>query len=533
MAACGGPTAPATPQAASIRVGTALAAQQQLSRQILASPRTLDPSLSTGIPAQHVLDDLFEGLITVDEAGEPAPGVAQSWDTSSDGLSWTFHLRADAQWSNGAPVTAQDFVYSWRRTVTPRTASEYAEALDPIRNAKAIATGKLPPQQLGVEAPDPHTLIVHLEAPTPYLLQLLTNMYMGPEYAPAIERWGDSWTQAGHMVSNGPFMLTESVINGHIIIDRNPHYWDAQHVRLTRVIYHPLPDASTATAQYLAGNLQWTNRFVPSDAERLRSQIGDQLVYGPYFGTMMFGFNQNKPPFKNNPKLQRALSAAIDRDILSKYVEHGIAPPAYNMIPPLHGYTPALPDWAKLPTAQRHALALQWYHEAGYSDAHPLNVTLTYPEGGAQVRRLMEAMAAMWHMTLGANVQLYNVQWKVLLQSLQLKQPVFFWDAWIGDFADPFTFMQLFTKGFAQNYGGYDNPRFDALINQAQSSADNAERYRLFHQAEQLLEDDGAILPFCFYPTTHLVKPYLKGWKDNVVDRNLSRYMYLLEHQEG
>lgn len=519
--------------AAAIDVGNAPAAeaQQIIARQILDSPRTLDPSLATGVPAQHVLDDLFEGLATVDVAGQVAPGVAQSWTTSSDGLTWTFHLRPNAEWSNGAPLTAQDFIYAWQRILTPSTASEYAQALAPIVNASDISVGKLPPQQLGVEAPDAHTLIVHLVAPTPYLLELLTNMYLDPLYAPAIEKWGDAWTAPQNMVSNGPFMLTESVINGHLTMVRNPHYWDVEHVRLRQLTYYPIVDTSSATSRYLAGELDWTNRFVANDTERLAEALGSQLVHGPYFGTVILGFNNAVAPFKDNPKLRRAMSMAIDREIISRYVMHGIAPPAYNMIPPLSGYTPAIPDWAKLSDDARHALARKLYHEAGYSDSHPLNLVLTYPSGGASQKRFLEALSAMWRINLGANVQLYDMQWKVLLQRLEMKQPVFFWNAWIGDFPDPFTFMQLFTKGFPQNYGNYYNTAFESLIQRTQASPDNVERYRLFHQAEQILNDDGAYIPVYYYPTTHLVKPYLKGWQDNVLDRNLSRYMFVLEHR--
>jgi oligopeptide transport system substrate-binding protein len=520
-------------RAAPIEVGQGLAAQQVLRRQITSSPRSLDPSIATDVPAQLVLEELFEGLTTLDEAGETAPGVAERWDESTDGLTWTFHLRHKAQWSNGAPVTAQDFVYAWRRIVDPATAAEYGQALDPIVNAHAITLGKLPPDKLGVEAPDPHTLVVHLAAPTAYFLSVLTNMYLCPLYAPAIEKWGDAWTQPGHMVSNGAFMLSEAVINGHITLARNPHYWDAAQVRLQRVTYYPIDDAPAAVSQYLAGNLDWTDRYPPSDTERLRAAIPDQVYHSPYFGTEMFGFNMDKPPFKDNPKLRRAMSMAVDRDIIARYVYHGIVTPAYDIIPPLQGYTPAIPDWAALPAEERHRRARALYREAGYSDKHPLEVVLSYPTGGADVRSFMEALAAMWRMNLGANVQLYNIQFKVLLDRLQMKQPTFYWNAWIGDFPDPFTYMQLYTKGFPQNYGNYDNPAYDALIRQTQNTADNAERYRLFHEAETMLNEDGAVLPVVFYPNTHLVKPYVKGWKDNVLDRNLSRYMYILDHRGG
>ena len=202
-------------------------------------------------------------------------------------------------------------------------------------------------------------------------------------------------------------------------------------------------------------------------------------------------------------------------------------------MPPLAGYDPAVPDWAKLSADERHALARKLYQEAGYSDSHPLETVLTYASGGPEMRRFMEALSAMWLMNLGAKVQIYNVEWKVLLQSRQLKQPLFYWDAWSGDFPDPFTFMQLFQTGFGMNDGDYHNPQFDALVDQASKTNDAAERAATISQGEEILNEDAPLLPVYFYVNTHLIKPYVKGWQSNIMDRNLSRYMYILAHQES
>ncbi len=514
-----------------IHVGTQLAAEQVLHREVGADPRTLDPSLVTGVPGFNVLQDLFEGLVTLDEKGNLIPGVASSWQTSPDGKTWTFHLRNDVRWSNGKPVTAGDFVYAWRRQVNPMTGSEYSQALTPIRNAVQIAEGNMPVDRLGVEAPDPLTLVVHLRDPTPYLLSLLTNCYLFPLYEPAIQRWGDSWTQPGHMVSNGPFELESRVINGHISLVKNPYYWDAGQVKLSKVVYYPISNADSATDQYLAGSIDFTDELNASEKALLQRELGSQVVLAPYFGTAMLSYNLTKPPFQNNPKLRLALNMAIDRDILVKYVQRGIGIPAYTIMPPLPGYHPELPHWATLPTEQRHALARKLYREAGYSKEHPLQAVLTYPSGGPGGRRMMEALAAMWQMTLGAKIQIYNIEWKVFLQDLQMKQPEFYWDAWIGDFPDPFTFMQLYLTNFGMNYGEYHNPQFDALVNEAAGTQDTAQRYKLFAQAGAILNDDAPFLPISHYESTHLIKPYVKGWQSNIMDRNLSRYMYILEHE--
>ncbi|HVB99595.1 MAG TPA: peptide ABC transporter substrate-binding protein [Candidatus Dormibacteraeota bacterium] len=514
-----------------IHVGTQLALQQVLHREVSADPSTLDPSLVTDVAGFDVLQDLFEGLVTLDEDGNPVPGVASSWETSPDGKTWTFHLRSGARWSNGKPVTAGDFVYAWRRQVNPMTGSEYSQALAPIQNAMEIAEGNLPVDRLGVEAPDPYTLIVHLRGPTPYLLSLMTNCYLFPLYEPAIQRWGDRWTQPGHMVSNGPFELEGRVINGHITLVKNPDYWDASHVRLSKVIYYPISNADSATDQFLAGSIDFTDELNASEKDMLQRELGDQVVLAPYFGTAMLSYNLTKPPFQNNPKLRLALNMAIDRDILVKYVQRGIGIPAYNIMPPLPGYHPVVPHWATLPADQRHALARKLYREAGYSDKHPLQTVLTYPSGGPGGRRMMEALAAMWQMTLGAKIQIYNIEWKVFLQDLQLKEPTFYWDAWIGDFPDPFTFMQLYLSDFGMNYGEYHNPQFEAMVNEAAGTQDTAQRYALFAKAGAILNDDAPYLPISYYESAHLIKAYVKGWHSNIMNRNLSRYMYILEHE--
>lgn len=519
--------------APAIQVGTELAADQVINRHMEADPRTLDPSLSEDVPGAIILEDLFEGLTTTAMDGSVIPGLATSWETSTDGKTWTFHLRKEARWSNGVPVTADDFVYAWRREVNPVTGSEYSQALAPIENALEIAEGKMSIDKLGVESAGQQTLIVHLHAPTPYLLALVGNNYLYPLYAPAIKQWGDAWTQPGHLISNGAFMLTDRVLNGHITLQKNPKYWDAAHVHLTRVNYVVVEDSTAAMNQFLAGDLDFTDRIPASQKDVLQQMVGDQLVLSPYFSTAMFTYNVAKPPFLNNPKLRIALSAALDRDVLVKYVLRGIGVPAYSIIPPLKGYDPAVPEWAKMTADARHAYARKLYQEAGYSDTHPLETVLTYPTGGPETRRFMEALSAMWQINLGAKVQIYNVEWKVFLQSKQQKQPLLYWDAWTGDYPDPFTFMQLFQTGDGQNSEGYSNKEFDSLLDQASNTNDAAKRFQLFHQAEQTLNDDAVTIPAYFWENARLVKPYVKGWQSNVMDRILSRYMYILAHQES
>jgi oligopeptide transport system substrate-binding protein len=524
-------TAPGLLPVPSITVGTGLALEQILSRGLDDAPRSLDPDLSTDVPGQRVLDDLFEGLTTVDVAGKAAAGVASSWESSADGRTWVFHLRPDARWSNGAPLTAADFVYSWRRVVDPKTGGEYAQGMAAIDNALAIASGDKPTDALGVEALDQHTLKVRLSGPTPYLLDLLSQQYTYPVYEPAIKQYGDAWVRPEHLVCNGPFVLHEDVLGSRITLEKNADYWDAAHVRLQRVVYYILSDIPAQASRFLAGDVQWTDSFPPSQRAWLKSVIGDQVVNSPYFGNFMLGMNLQLPPFKDNLPLRQALVMALDRVPLVHYMRGGVYQPSYTLMPPLPDYQLPLPDWMTLSTEARHALARRLYAQAGYSDRHPLRIDVDEIMLDPGTRHFFDAVAENWRSVLGADVHTDEREFKVLLQDMQLHKLLLFHYSWIGDYPDPYTFMQIFYSGNGNNHVQYSNPKFDQLIDAAGQEADNARRYRLFEQAERLLNDDAAFLPLYYYATRHLVKPYLRGWQSNVMDRNLSRYMYLLEHQ--
>ena len=528
LAACSG--GESSHGSTAVQVGKALAATQILARAVDAGGmRSIDPSLSTDVPAAHVLDDLFEGLTRLDQRGEPEPGVAASWDTSADGRTWSFHLRS-ARWSNGEPIRADDFVYAWRRTVDPRTASDYAQALAPVANAIAISEGRLPVTALGIEAPDAHTVRVHLHAPTPYLLSLMTKSYAYPQYEPAIRAHGDNWVRPENIVSNGAFQLHEHVIGGRITLRKNPQYWDAAHVRLQQVVYLPL-DRAVQTERFFAGDIAFTDSFSAEQTAWLRARLGDQVVSAPYLGNFVLGLNATRAPFAGNRALRMALTLGVDRETLVRYVRQGLYKPAWTVTPPLPGYDAPLPEWARLPEAARHALARRYYAESGYSAQRPLRIELHYPTDSDN-RRTYEAVAAMWRANLGAEVSTLNEEFRVQLNERHLKKLALFHYAWIGDYPDPYTFLQLFQTGFGYNDGGYSNPRYDSLLNAAGNEADAARRLRQLAQAEQILNDDVACIPLYYYATRHLIKSYVRGWTSNIQDRNLSQYLYVLE-QEG
>jgi oligopeptide transport system substrate-binding protein len=529
LSACGNPR---TPPVAAIDVGSELSSDQHLRRGLDDEPRSLDPLLTNDIAGQRIDDDLFEGLTTIDMSGKAMPGVAASWDTSADGLTWTFHLRPDARWSNGVPVTAADFAFAWQREVDPRTAAASAEALRPLLHAMEIIGGNAPVESLGVIAVDTHTLKVELTAPTPYLLDLLAQQYLFPVYQPIVTRYGENWTRPEHMVCNGAFILREHIINNHIVLDKNPAYWGAAQVHPQRITYYVLPDRNEQASRFLAGEIDWTDSFAANQHDWLKSKLGDQVVTSPWFGGYFLGMSADLPPFKGNLPLRKALVIALDREPMVRNMKQNMYEPAYTLMPPLPDYRLPEPDWKRLPDEQRHAMARALYHEAGYSDAHPLRVRLEVPSQGPDSRHFFEALIATWHSVLGADVQLYESEFKVLSQERTLHKLPLFFDAWIGDYPDPNTFMQISHTGDGNNNDDYSNPAYDRLVDDASREGDPLRRYAMFEQAEQLLDDDAAYIPLYYYATRHLVKPYLRGWQSNGMDRNPSRYMYLLEHRQ-
>lgn len=501
-------------------------ASRHLRRQIDMAPRTLDPALSTDVPSQRILDDLFEGLTRIDGEGNVMPGVASTWERSADGLVWTFHLRNDARWSNGAPVVAQDFVYGWRRTVDPVTASEYAQQYAPLRNGLDVAAGRKPVDALGVKALDDRTLRVELSSPTPYFLYLLTNNYFAPVHEATIRAKGADWTRPANMVSNGPFALKDLVINGAVTLARNTKYWDAASVRLDTVTYYPLNDRGAATSRYLAGDVDVTDGFNLEDLDWLRRDLGEQVRLSPYFGIAMLGLRVGKPPF-DNKALRQALNLAVDRDILMDKLLHGLYLPAYDFVPPYPGYVPDVPDWASWDADRRHARARELLKEAGYDARHPLEIELSHQITNGDSRRMLEAVAAMWRMNLGIKVSLSMSEWRVFIQDRRLGKHGLFWHAWIGDYPDPYTFLSLFSKEDGNNHPRYASERFESLLGEAVATPDDARRLSLFREAEAQLNEDAPAIPIYYYQSRHLVRPYVRGWLGNVMDRNPSRNLWL------
>lgn len=489
-----------------------------------AEPGSLDPAQAQGVPAANVLHDLYEGLVITGDHAQIVPGVARSWQISDDHLTYTFHLRKDARWSNGKPVTAADFVYSLRRAVDPRTASPYADIHKPIVNAGAIISNKKKPDTLGVKALDEHTLQITLKEPTPFFLETLAHPSSDPVYPPAVKKWGDSFTQPGHAVTNGAYKMQLWRVNERIVLTRNTHYWDNAHTRIDQVEFYPIENSKSELSRYQAGGLDWTNSIPAASIARVKQAAPGQYHAVPTLGIAYLGLNMRRPPFKSNRKLRLALSMALNRRIITEKILRGGQIPAYGLVPPaMNGYDPVTYDWSAWSDKRRQAMARKLYHEAGYSDKHPLKAEYLYPTGGVG-ETLGIVAAAMWRRVLGAQITPVNQEWKVFLQTARTGYDTqIFWGGWIGDYEDPNTFLSIFNSSAALNYSGYASARFDHAQAESSHTPNGPRRTRLLHTAESTLLHDAPIIPVWFWTNHHLIKPYVKGMTGNALDNYYSK----------
>jgi len=507
-----------------------LAPTQVVHRGNGGEPQTLDPHLAEGVPASNILRDLFEGLTTTAPDGRIIPGAARHWDISRDGLTYTFFLDPEGRWSNGEPVTAHDFVWSWRRAVDPATGASYSRMLLPIVNAEAILAGELPPEELGVTALSDLTFQVDLADPTPYFLGLLTHPTSYPLHRSAVVEHGDRHVRPGNLVSNGAFMLDDWRVRSRIELIRNPHYRAADKVIVERVVFYPFEDESTEFNRFRAGDLHWTYQVPSSQFQWLQDHLPDALMVTPWFGTYFFSFNLTREPFKDNLQLRQALNLAVDREILTERVSRFGEIPTFNLVPPgLPDYQPPQTPWDDMTQAEREAEAKRLYRRAGYSENRPLEVELRY-NTSENHRKLAVAIAAMWKQVLGVRTRLINEEFRVFLQNrAQRRVTEAFRSGWIGDYQDAFTFLELFHSGHGRNDAGYDNERYDRLLARIAAERSPASRRNLMAEAERMILADQVILPVFHYVTKRLIDPRLKGWKENVMDQHPTRHMYLVK----
>lgn len=491
-----------------------------------AEPATLDVHKSSGVPEANIQRDLFEGLVTEAADGSLQPGVAERWDISDDGLLYTFHLRQDSKWSNGEMVTADDFVYAFQRALKPETASDYAFILWAVAGAEALSKGEGSVDDLGIQASDKHTLAITLAAPTPYFLELLTHHMAYPVPKAVIEKEGKRWTRPGKMVSNGAYQLAEWQPQSHIKLAKNPHYRRAADIALDEVVYLPTEDKSSELKRFRAGELHITDTVPVDQIAWVKENLAAAYRNTPYIGTYYYAFNLAKPPFKDKPKLRRALALALDRSILTEKISRAGESPAYGWLPPgVTAYGQQLMPEASASQKERRTRAQELYAEAGYSKANPLEIELLYNTSDNH-KKLAIAVAAMWKQVLGVKTKLRNEEWKVYLSSRKQGDFQIVRAGWIGDYNDANTFLSLFKSDVGEmNTPAYHSDVYDKAVKAAESEQDKQKRAALLQAAERQLLDDMPVIPVYHYNSQHLVDPKLKGWVDNVMDVHPSQYL--------
>lgn len=506
-----------------------LALGQVLHRDNGEEPQTLDPHRAEGLPSEHILRDLFEGLTAESTEGRIVPGAAIRWNISRDGKTYTFYLRRDALWSNGDPVTADDFVYGLRRSADPVTASNYAKVLLPIENATEVLSGDLPPSELGVSALEEFTLQIRMRDPTPYFLALLNHPVTFPVHRASVEEHGSQFSRPGNLVSNGAFILKDWLIRSRIELVRNEHYWDAENIILDQVFYYPFEDQSHALKQFRAGELHWTSSVPNNQFKWLQKHYPDELVISPWLGSYYFGFNLQREPFIENPELRLALILALDRDLLTEKVTQFGEQVSYNLVPPgIMDYVSPLPEWAEWTQDERNAEAQRLYAEAGYSQEHPLRFEIRY-DSGQNNKKMALAASSLWKQVLGVRATLVNEELKVFLQTREQKVLTqVFRAGWISDYADAYSFLNLFRTGHGGNDYGYSNTLYDSLLDEIAAERIPSRRRRLMFEAERMLLAEVPFVPVYTYVTKRMVNPRLQGWQSNVMDHHYSKNMFFL-----
>ncbi|MEM7392408.1 MAG: peptide ABC transporter substrate-binding protein [Verrucomicrobiota bacterium] len=493
-------------------------------------PADLDPQTVTGVPEHHLMLALFEGLAGGDpKTLEPIPAAAETWDVSEDGKVYTFHLRKDAKWSNGDPVTADDFYWSYRRILTPTLGAEYVYMHYIVKNAREYYDKKITDfSEVGYKVIDPHTLEITLNAPTPYFLQLLHHYSWYPVHPATVEKFGGTdkkgtqWTRPENLVGNGPYTLASWKLNHVIVVKKSETYWDRDAVKIKEIHFYPTEDEHGEERDFRAERLHVTNILPFNKIDVYREKNPELLMLDAYLGTYYYRFNVTKPPL-NDVRVRRALSLAIDRQKIVQFVTKGGETPAVHFVPPkTMGYTSTTRLEPDVVEAKR-LLA-----EAGFPDgANFPQVELLY-NTSERHRGVAQAIQQMWKQSLNVEVGLVNAEWKVYLDRQSQLDYDISRAGWIGDYIDPNTFMDMWLTGGGNNDTGWSNLEYDRLIKQAGETVDETARYQLFQQAEKILLDESPIMPIYFYTKVYLKQPSLQGWYPNLLNTHPYKFLSLV-----
>lgn len=497
---------------------------------LAADPETFDTAKMSGAPEGRLAFNLFEGLLMPgpktkglkESKDVVVPGVAESYPSvSEDGLTYTFKLRADAKWSNGDPLTSEDFVYSWKRILTPDFPADYVGMLHYIEGAQAYSEGKETDwEKVGIKAPDAQTLVVKLNTPTPYFPELVSFYTFFPVPKKAIEAHGDDWTKPENIITNGAYKLASYKPQQDVILEKSENYWDAANVKIPKVRLRIISDLSTVVKAYQTGELHWTGTNLPV------AQVSNLVMHPDYvrhalLGTYFFRVNVSKEgPLQDN-KVRQALAMAIDRQQLVNQTMKGLYTEALAFVPDsMPGYESA---YKMTPNPVK---AKKMLEEAGYGKDKPLKITLLY-NTDENHKLIAEAVQAMWKSNLGIEVELVNKEWKTYLQDIDTLSYEVARAGWIGDYNDPMTFLDMFITGNGNNDTGWSNPEYDNLIKKAQEEPSVRQRRNYLQEAEKLLLEQGPVIPIYFYTNNMLASRKLEGFHEHNRDIHLFKYMSL------
>lgn len=517
--------------AAVVPEGTALHPTQKLVKNNGAEPQSLDPHKIQGVPESNIARDQFEGLTIANLDGDVISGVAETWD-NDDGKVWRFKLREDARWSNGDPVTAHDFVYSWKRLVDPNTASPYASYLEyaHVDNVSDIVNGKKSPDELGVKALDDYTFEVTLSESIPYLDKLVSHIVLAPVHQATVEKYGNQWTSPKHFVGNGAYKLKDWVVNERIVLERNPTYWDNDQTVIDEVTLLAITSENSALNRYRSGEIDMTQTIPVELFQRIKKELPQDVRITPYLCTYYYELNNQAPPF-DDPRVRTAVKLALNTHIIANKVVAQGQSPAFGFTPPFINDMAAIePEWFKLPQPERNAMAVKLLEEAGYNKSNPLKFKLLYNTLEAH-KKVAIAIASILKQNAGIEVQLENQEWKTFLDSRQQGTYQAARAGWCADYNEPTTFLNIMLSTSSNNSAHYQSAAYDAVLKDAVSAKTQDERIKAYQKAEQILDEDSAIAPIYYYVNSRLVKPYVGGYTGNDPLGNFyAKDMYIIKH---
>lgn len=512
--------------AAKVPAGVKLDPKQELVRSNGSEPESLDISQIETTTANNIARDLFEGLTAVENTGKIVPGVASSWK-QKDPTTWIFNLRKDAKWSNGDPVTADDFVYSWRRTVDPKTATKYGLFHEFIANGKDIMSGKKQPAELGIKAVDKYTLEIKTEIPVAFLPDMLANSTMAPLHKASFEKFGKDFTKPGNLVSNGAYVLKDWIPNSRIVLEKNAKYWDAKNTVITKVTFDPTESEDAALKMYKAGQVDMTLRIPAGTFQALKAEMPKELSALRNIALYYYGLN-NKDPVLKDKRVRQALSMVIDRDILTQKLLGEGQVPAYSlMVQGTAGADVTPYEWAKWPMEKRVAEAKKLLAAAGVTSATPLKLMYNTSESHKRVGLFI---SSEWKTKLGLSTSMENQEFKVFLKTRHSGQYQVARNGWNADYNDATTFLDLVRCDSDQNDQQYCNKKVDELMAQGNQQTDQAKRKALMTQASKLAMDDYPLIPLYQYVQARTVKPYVGGYyTTNSFDRFRTSDFYIIK----